>query len=338
MVGQCLWGPDQWQDLLNAQSSQVVSSKRSIRCHKVSNCLFRIIYILTDVMFCLIHKSSQAMCILCNTLFCETFCCQAMVEENPRAPVLGGEGKGVVSRSCFWCQQKFPIKKKSQITPTPSPLKVHFVKTFTRSMDGTFFRGKSRHVSHVKPSEGWLGGLWVSPWWPCRVECHRGCFLWCFQAARTCGFSSLHKVCVCVCVSLVKEPINSLKNIYDVSLWWCVVSTCGDKSRLSCKFPLSIFSQLWYFACEANQTSIGGLSGCLWANPPEIFAFLIARYLTFYHEETGAERSLDRNFWRWFLCASLGLLPHVREMKYCWWFRIPKQPPGMYKTLVNSGW
>jgi len=38
-----------------------------------------------------------------------------MVEENPQAPVLG-EGKAVVSRSCLWCQQKFTIREKKQIT------------------------------------------------------------------------------------------------------------------------------------------------------------------------------------------------------------------------------
>jgi len=56
------------------------------------------------------------------------------------------------------------------------------------------------------------------------------------------GFSSLHKGYVCV--SLVKEPLNSFK-IYMMSLYGGVfVEKCGDKSPLNCKFPLSIFSKL----------------------------------------------------------------------------------------------
>ena len=38
-----------------------------------------------------------------------------------------------------------------------------------------------------------------------------------------------------------------------------------------------------------------------------------------------------------FVRASAGSFKFIIMHRYCWWFRNPKQPPGMYKTLVNNG-
>ena len=45
-----------------------------------------------------------------------------------------------------------------------------------------------------------------------------------------------------------------------------------------------------------------------------------------------------RDMWKMWLFVLGGFLltPNKMSIKYCWWFRNPKQPPGMYRTTVSG--